>query len=617
MPLVQIIQNLIHKLEAGAGPRFFRMTALLLAVMALFMRYDFHAYRNIATPEGMDAAQLARNISEGKGYTTLFIRPLSLYLVQKHNEAGTPLALTNTNFDFAHIKTAHPDLANPPVYPVLLAGLMKVLPFHFPVELKKTFWSENDDTGRMPGGRKFLRYQPDFLIAVFNQILLMAAVVLTFFLAQKLFDAGVAWLSAILMIGCELLWRFSVSGLSTMLLLVVFLGLAWCILKIEEIAREPQPRLNWLLGLAVMAGVLTGVGALTRYAFGWTIIPVIGFLAMFGGQKRMLHAVAVLGAFVLVLAPWVVRNFAVSGTPFGTAGFAAAEATFLFPQFQLERSIHPDFSHALWLKPYLYKLADNGLDILNNQLPRLGGSWATLLFWAGLLLSFRSASARRLRYFLLLCLGTFIVVQALGQTQLSVESPEVNSENLLVLVAPLIFIYSVGFFLTLLEQIQLPALQLRYVVIAGFVLITCLPMRVLLWNKTSPVVYPPYYPPDIQKVSGWMNENELMMSDLPWSVAWYGQRQCVWLTLDWQDEFSAIDKNMKPIQALYLTPQTMDGKFVSEWMEGSERSWGGFLLQTLNDKRVPDNFPLTHAPTGFLPERLFLTDRERWKLTPQ
>ena len=77
---------------------------------------------------------------------------------------------------------------------------------------------------------------------MFNQILLVAAVVLTFFLARKLFDAGVAWLSAILMIGCELLWRFSVSGLSTMLLLVIFLGLTWCILKIEETAREPQPR---------------------------------------------------------------------------------------------------------------------------------------------------------------------------------------------------------------------------------------------------------------------------------------------------------------------------------------------------------------------------------------
>ena len=96
---------------------------------------------------------------------------------------------------------------------------------------------------------------------------------------------------------------------------------------IEEVAREPQPRPNWLLGLALASGVLTGVGALTRYAFGWTIIPVALFLFFFSGQRRVLHTLAALGAFVVVLIPWVIRNYAVSGTPFGTAGFAFAEGT--------------------------------------------------------------------------------------------------------------------------------------------------------------------------------------------------------------------------------------------------------------------------------------------------
>jgi hypothetical protein len=599
----EIIQTTIHKLEFGAGPQYVRITALVLAVATLALLYDLRAYRNLSTPEGMDAAQLARNISEGKGYTTLCLRPFSLYLVQHHNQAGGAASLTNASFDFAQIRTAHPDLANPPVYPVVLAGLMKVLPFHYAMELKKPFWSDNG---------RFSRYQPDFLIAMFNQILLLAAAVLVFFLARKLFDAGVAWLSAGLTIGCGLLWRFSASGLSTMLLLVIFLGLTWCVLKIEEFAREPQPRLNRLLALVLVAGILTGIGALTRYAFGWAIVPVMGFLILFSGRRRVLHALVALVAFAVVLAPWIIRNYNVSGTPFGTAGFAVAEGTFLFPQFQLERSMHPDLSHALWLTAYLQKLMVNARGIVEN-LPRLGGSWASMLFLAGLLLGFRNVAVSRMRYFLLMCLGAFIIVQALGQTQLSAESPEVNSENLLVVLAPLVFIYGVSFFFTLLEQMALPVLELRYIIMAAFVALSCLPtIFALLPPKTNPVAYPPYYPPDIQRVSGWMKENELMMSDVPWAVAWYGQRQCVWLTLDWQDEFSAIDKNMKPIQALYLTPQTMDGKYVSEWMEGGERSWGSFLFQTLNDKRVPDKFPLTHAPTGFFPERMFLTDSDRW-----
>ena len=132
MPLRELIQKLIHKLEVGAGARYLRVSRVGLAVVGLALVYDLRAYRNLATPEAMDAAQLARNIAEGKGYTTLFIRPFSLYLVQRHNEAEACRARSATaNLDFAHIKTAHPDLANPPVYPVVLAGLMKVLPFHY------------------------------------------------------------------------------------------------------------------------------------------------------------------------------------------------------------------------------------------------------------------------------------------------------------------------------------------------------------------------------------------------------------------------------------------------------------------------------------------------------
>src|SRR5690242_7114207 len=191
MPLSQLIQKLIHLLEVGAVSRYLRFLLLGLVIIALVFVYDLRAYRNLASQEAMDTAQLARNLARGKGYTTLFIRPFSLYLVQSHSEAkaaGTPAA--GSNLDFARIKyQPHPDLANPPVYPLMLAGLMKVLPFHYQVVTNKPFWSENS---------QFRRYQPDFQIALFNQILLLAVAGLTFFLARQLFDQNVAWLSALL-----------------------------------------------------------------------------------------------------------------------------------------------------------------------------------------------------------------------------------------------------------------------------------------------------------------------------------------------------------------------------------------------------------------------------------
>lgn len=600
------VQNLIHKLEVGAGRRVLRNTVLTLLVVALAVLYDLRAFRNFSAPEAMDKAQLARNIADGKGYTTSFIRPLSLYLVQRNTEAMHEDTPVHAGADFAQIHAPHPDLANPPVYPVVLAGLMKVLPFHFDVETKKSFWSD--------GGR-FLRYQPDFLIAVFNEILLLVAVALTFLLARKLFDPAAAWLSALLMLGCALLWRFSVSGLSTMLLLVIFLGLTWCVLKMEELAREPQPRPEWLLALAGVAGVLAGVGALTQYAFGWVIIPVVAFLALFGIQRRVWQVVVALGAFAIVLIPWVIRNWMVSGTPFGTAGYAIAEGA-TFPGTVLERSAHPDLTYVFLLKPIIHKFLGNLRGILENDLPKLGGSWAGMFFLTGLLLGFRSTAARHMRYFLLMCLGTFIVFQALGGTQLSIESPEVNSENLIVLTVPLVFIYGGVFFLTLLRQIKLPVTQLHYAVIALFVLVSCLPMIfTLCTRKGSPVAFPPYYPPDIQRTAGWMKENELIMSDVPWAVAWYGHHQCVWLTLNTQDDFYAIgDEYQKSILGLYLTPETMDSRLLSDCVRGGEDSWGNFLLKSVVQNQISSKFPLTHAPSGSaaIASGLFLTDRVRW-----
>ena len=604
MPLNELIQRLIHISAGGAGSRYLRALALGLAVVGLALVYNLCAYRNFATQEAMDSAQLARNLAEGNGYTTLFIRPFSLFLVQRHNEAIHAAAPATTNLDFARIKgISHPDLANPPVYPVVLAGLMKVLPFRYPVELKKPFWS---------GNNRFLRYQPDFLIAIFNEILLLVVVVLTFFITRKLFDVNVAWLTALLTIGCELLWQFSVSGLSTMLLLVIFLGLTWCVLQIEEMGRDPQPRATRLLALVLAAGGLTGVGALTRYAFGWTIIPVVVFLILFSGPRRIWHALAALGIFVVVLTPWVVRNYMVSGTPFGTAGFAFAGGAGLFPRFKLERSLHPDLANIFLVKLYAHKFLVNLRDLLANGLPRLGASWASMLFLAGLLLGFRGLAVRRMRYFLLLCLGMFMIVQALGRTQLSDESPDVNSENLLVLLIPLVFCYGLSFFFICLDQMKLEIPQLRYAIIAGFATLSCLPLIFTIFSsKGSPVAYPPYYPPDIQQTSNWMKENELMMSDVPWAVAWYGRHQCVWLTPNAQNDFFALNDNLKPVQALYLTPLTTDGKFLTDWVL-NDRSWGDFIILGVLQNQIPTGFPLRSAPTGFLPDRLFLTDRVRW-----
>ena len=215
------LQEWIYNIEVGQGTRVIRFILVLLGLLALTAIYDLREYRNFSTAEAMDAAQLARNLAEGDGYTTLFVRPLSLSLIEQHQ-----LALKQRTDDFALMRSGHPDLANPPLYPLLLAALMKAVPFDWEI----------------PSGVSFSRYQPEVRIGFLNQGLFFAAIFLAFKLAKRLFDPAVAWISTVVLAGSDLFWRFSVSGLSTLLLVVIFLGLVWCLVLAEQASQQSPPR---------------------------------------------------------------------------------------------------------------------------------------------------------------------------------------------------------------------------------------------------------------------------------------------------------------------------------------------------------------------------------------
>ena len=607
------IQDLIHKFEEKSTVGKQVVFVVLLTVF-IVLCYNWRAYRNMGTQEAMDAAQVGRNIAEGRGFSTQFIRPFSIYLIKAHNQTRMIASETNARPDYAQLKdNRHPDLANPPVYPLVLGTLMKVAPFKHQVNVKDAFWSTAARVPTPTNPRQFWRYQPDFFIAIFNQALLIAVAVMTFFLAKRLFDVTVGSLSFILVLCCDQLWQFSVSGLSTLLLMVISMGLVWCLVWIESEEREPVWGHRAQTFLAIAIGLLLGIGMMTRYSFGWLVIPVLVYLGFFCAIRRNQILVVVASVFLVVITPWIARNVVVSGTPFGTAGYALVDGTIMFPENRLERSLEPEFG-SIGLKPFLFKFSSNAKQMLQNELPKLGGSWVSALFLAGLLLTYRSPALMRLRYFILAGMVVFFIVQALGRTQLSEDSPTFNSENLLVLFVPVIFIYGVGLFIALLDQISLKIREMRLFIIGVFGVLMCLPMVfIFLPPKTVPLVYPPYYPPAIQQTCNWMKPNELMMSDIPWAMAWYGNRQCLWLTQNAESQFYAVHDFIKPVKGLYLTPQTTDSKFLSQWVRAGEHSWASFVLEFIIRRQVGDKFPLRRAPDGFAPEQLFLSDYDRWK----
>ena len=82
------LQSWIYHWEEGAGAKWLKVFAAILAFMAAASLYDLFSYVSFSSEEAMENAQLARHISQGKGYTTDSIRPLALYMLANAASPG-------------------------------------------------------------------------------------------------------------------------------------------------------------------------------------------------------------------------------------------------------------------------------------------------------------------------------------------------------------------------------------------------------------------------------------------------------------------------------------------------------------------------------------------------
>jgi hypothetical protein len=580
------IQSWVHHWDVGAGKKVLRILVALLGFAALASLYDLFSYESYSGAEAMEVAQLARNVSEGRGYTTDSIRPLALYYLQNAAEPGQSSKV---------LAQRVPDLSNPPAYPLILAGLMKALPFRF---VANQYWT----------------YGPELWVSIFNQALYFAAVIVLFFLARKLFDPLVAWLTAILFAGSELYWKFSISGLSTIWVILVFLVMVSFMTAIgrrERGATEETAGKSTLLAIAT--GLLAGLGTLSRYSFAWLMLPLLLYIWTSVRRGRLKLCGVITLTFLVVVGPWVARNILVSGHCFGTADYALLQGTPPLPADTLERSSNPRSRlHRLTPSDVANKFVANAQAMLGNELPRIGGNWISAFFLAGLFIAFRNPALARFRWFVVGSLLLLFFAEALQRTHLSSDVPDVNSENLLAIVAPLLFMFGAALFYTFLEQLNLSLPELRGLVVTCFVILLCAPYLLALTVPRGAPVNSPYSPRHIHQVTGWVRTNDLMISDIPAAVAWYGERSCVWLPLDDENEFYKVNA-LKPVKGLFLTQVTTDKRFLSE-MKEDPKSWGNFVLECSEHQEVPSGFPLRKSPVGLLPEQMFLSDDASWRV---
>lgn len=467
-----------------------------LIILLLVFRHD---YTGLYRSDAMDAAQLARNISNGRGFTTDFIRPLAL---SRHA-----------------IAPAAPDLYQPPLYPLALGIIFTV----FPAE--------------------------DQIVAAASGFFFLLALLVTFFWAGKMFGRNVAGLATLLLAANLTLLQITVAGAATALwVLLITLAL--------YLVYRHSGRLRW----SFLIGVVFALCFLTEYLTIFILPAVIWLLLALLPQRRGAHLAAFLVGALLAFAPWGIRNYLLAGSPwFSLRWYTIAMFGGSYPGFSALRELSlPEGSPLGFILAHPAEMGKKlvlGARGLYSSLLLLCGPYVAAFFIAGMLHRFNNERVRRLR-------GAFYAILLLLVFAAAITTGAAES---LAPVAPLITILAVAFVEVLLAARQAGVKQ--HALAKGLLLIVAgLPVLI---NLLVPVARPAPLRQNLEQVSRIVPRGALVLSDIPWAVAWYADRTAGWLPsapLTKPQErsdptqtagFAAIDGPEHRVAAIYLSSRLM------------------------------------------------------------
>jgi 4-amino-4-deoxy-L-arabinose transferase-like glycosyltransferase len=427
-----------------------------LIILALMFHHD---YSGLYRADAMDAAQAARRISEGRGFSTGFIRPLSTACFPR---------LEN-----------HPDLYQPPLYPLVLGLVFCVSP-------------ANDRT-----------------VALTSCFFFFVTLILTFLLARRMFGGKAAGLSVLLLALNLPLLQIVLSGAP-----VVFWTFLLTLLLFFIFRHRGSP------GASLAVGLLFGLCILAEYASLFILPAVLWLLFSVVKERKWRHfGVFALGS-LLVLAPWGIRNLLLTGNPlFSLRWYLLAMFGGTYPGFSvLRESAIPEgealgfvFSHPMeMLKKFVL-----GLRGLYNGFPLICGLYVLPFFIAGILLQLDDARAHKIRK------GLYAAILLLGiGSAITTGAAELFSP-----LIPLIVIFSAASFAGFL-RLSGAGMKLKAAAAGLLVIVAGLPVLV---NLLLPATQMGPRRENLAQLAAVLPEKVLVASDIPWAVAWYGERDCVWL----------------------------------------------------------------------------------------
>lgn len=566
----EFVQRVVHTIETGSPVIWLRRALILSLIIALASFYLAKEFRGLATSQAMDQAQIGREIARGHGWRTNFARPRAIGQLLAHGK-DVPRKIWY-------------DTYNAPLPPLVNAIAL------FPIRSRTMTPSD-------------IIFIGDWAIAAMSILLFLLSVVVLFFIARRLFDQRLALMACSMVLLCDMLWQYSLSGLPQMLLLFLFNCTVYALLRAVEARYGGGPVGVWL----AVAGLGFGFLALSHALTIWIFVAALIFSVLFF-QPRGWAALIMAAVFAIVYFPWLIRNFIICGQPGGIAiyslldGIRHTEAGWM-------RRISLDFEGAgpMALRD---KMVTNFFGQSGQIFEYLGLSVVAMMFFAGLLYAFKRRETGTLRWMIL----TMWVGAVAGMTIFGVTEEQGFAANQLHLIfVPLMTCYGLAYLLVQWNRLEIDMRLARIGFITLLFLLCAAPMVSKMPGfkpRTAAIRWPPYVPPYIAILHDWMKPDEVTASDMPWAIAWYADRRALFVpdTVKLMTDISDYRILDGPVYGLYMTPISGSQNKLADIAKGEYKEWASVISRTMN----LTTFPLKWGVLlGLDNECIFLSDHNR------
>ena len=526
------------------------LAALIFSLVCWIIFYSNH-YQGLVTVDAMDQAQVARHLYLGQGYTTGFVKPISIL---------TGGAVLNG-----------PDLYNSPIPIFLLSRFFNIIGLNdFAVLGNSVFWSF------LTGITLII-----FTRLLFHNLILALLIFIVYMLSPGILESTFSGLP--------------ISFVAVMLLILTFIYYF-----------RNRSSFLWTSLLGIIAGILF----LSEFDF-FFLSLMVGILTVYDSNgKRYFHTLAFAVPFLLVILPWLIRNSIVAVDPLASLRWYDFKSySLIFSGNQIVR----DFNPGLLTTPVPVLIYWNKFLMFTRLMDKL---WLSLshsllvpFFLGGVLIGYKDQRWQRVIKLVVLLFFCQLILISLGNGDFS----------RILYFMPLIIIGGAAGFLQLLNNLGFSLKSVgeatSYNVTGGgafvdpvvdpaeltdrmtdnpdkiiknsywriitiFFIITIFPGLISIIYGLPPQRYIAATlsgeeariireGETMAKVERIVKEHEVIVSDMPWAVAWYANRTAIWIP--WEvEQMKEIKEKIKDVRFLHLSPMIFkypDTERVEPWQD--------------------------------------------------